>query len=608
MKKTLTFMVLLTIVSSNLLAQFKPFKLKDEKLKKPPLIAQIDFLGKEEQVNKNKIKKRFLPPPGNDCSTAATMPLPSSIPTCQSIMTTPAPIATTGNTGVITTLASSAVTPLPASGCYFYSGYTPDSWYSFTLPTNAGGFILNAALASGYGFYGTTTYSGLMVQAYTGADCGSLSLLGSCESLIDLERLNPATGYSHTTSGGGIYITNDESNTIYSGLAPGTTIWLRLYSYRVRWTAALGELLQDGGTNSNFVQDNIATDISISLLPTPPSNATCASCAPGTSTTGCNLGSAPPAPAVSWVAPSHDTSNGGAGIPCGSNNWFSVDNPVYFCVQASTDNPSIQVSGVVCNGAPNNTLGIAQFGAFADCASIGDYTGGLGGSSFKGCAAGNGTVTLTTSGITSGSNFIIVVDGNAGDMCTWNFNPNGVILPLKLIDFSGHLEGKNGILSWKTSDEIKISHFELEKSKDGINYYTITKVDAQNKQENEYSYFDDETIIGNNYYRLKIVDIDGKYTYSRLVHLSFKLGKNVINSIFPNPVKDRIQVEFEFIKEQILPYSIYDVNGIVVSKGTFAGHTGINYSSINTETFASGVYFLRLEGQTSMDLKRFVKF
>ncbi|MBL0190440.1 MAG: T9SS type A sorting domain-containing protein [Saprospiraceae bacterium] len=90
--------------------------------------------------------------------------------------------------------------------------------------------------------------------------------------------------------------------------------------------------------------------------------------------------------------------------------------------------------------------------------------------------------------------------------------------------------------------------------------------------------------------------------------MSFKLGKNVINSIFPNPVKDRIQVEFEFIKEQILPYSIYDVNGIVVSKGTFAGHTGINYSSINTETFASGVYFLRLEGQTSLDLKRFVKF
>jgi hypothetical protein len=102
-------------------------------------------------------------------------------------------------------------------------------------------------------------------------------------------------------------------------------------------------------------------------------------------------------------------------------------------------------------------------------------------------------------------------------------------LPVKLISFSASLTNSKTELNWKTTAELNLSHFAVEKSTDGINFSAIGTVMANGSQTTEASYhFSDmvnsqETII---YYRLRSVDFDGKGEYSQywLIQTRFQLN------------------------------------------------------------------------------------
>ena len=144
--------------------------------------------------------------------------------------------------------------------------------------------------------------------------------------------------------------------------------------------------------------------------------------------------------------------------------------------------------------------------------------------------SGNGSVSSQTASATVSS------------FSPFNVAANSTPLPVTLIDFSAVLNTNTIGLSWITTSEINASYFEIEKSNDGIDWNTIGTVKAKgNSSENiNYSFDDASPKTGMNYYRLKITDIDGNFTYSSIENIAVSAVRSV--QVFPNPASDFINI------------------------------------------------------------------
>ncbi len=95
-------------------------------------------------------------------------------------------------------------------------------------------------------------------------------------------------------------------------------------------------------------------------------------------------------------------------------------------------------------------------------------------------------------------------------------------MPLTLTDFRATQEKNKIKLTWHTVAEVNVSYFEIEKSTNGIQYSSIAKVSAANNPgTHDYETYDPSPENGINYYRLKMVDIDGAFKHSNIINLRF---------------------------------------------------------------------------------------
>lgn len=129
-------------------------------------------------------------------------------------------------------------------------------------------------------------------------------------------------------------------------------------------------------------------------------------------------------------------------------------------------------------------------------------------------------------------------------------------LPVNLISFSGKIEEKNVVLDWITTSETNNNGFEIQKSNDAKSFQSIgfVKGNYDSKIQNNYSFTDkDISDFGNIYYRLKQIDNDGAFEYSRIITVSGQeLG---VLTVFPNPsdgnftlsIKNSKSVELQLI-------------------------------------------------------------
>jgi len=117
-------------------------------------------------------------------------------------------------------------------------------------------------------------------------------------------------------------------------------------------------------------------------------------------------------------------------------------------------------------------------------------------------------------------------------------------LPLNLLSFTVVRDGSNVNLSWQTSGEMNTDRFEAEHSSDGNNFIGIGNVQASGNSTGirDYSFTHSNPPNGFNFYRLKMIDIDGTLTYSRIVSIQIARAQSVF-SIYPNPTGDYISVK-----------------------------------------------------------------
>jgi hypothetical protein len=108
-------------------------------------------------------------------------------------------------------------------------------------------------------------------------------------------------------------------------------------------------------------------------------------------------------------------------------------------------------------------------------------------------------------------------------------------LPVNITHFSVSGNAQSVIVNWKSDSEKNLSHYEIERSANGIDFASIGRTPAQQKGiEAVYSFSDNQPIKGNAYYRLKAVDLDNQFKYSAIAAVTFKQTGKI--QVYPNPL------------------------------------------------------------------------
>ncbi len=183
------------------------------------------------------------------------------------------------------------------------------------------------------------------------------------------------------------------------------------------------------------------------------------------------------------------------------------------------------------------------------------------------------------------------------------FNAEGT-LPITLSSFTATRKSKSIMLNWQTVSETNSAYFSVERKAGNNNTFTpIGKVTSKgnSNQLQQYSFEDVSPLSGTNYYRLKQVDADGKFTYSKTVKVDF--GSTVTLKLYPNPVKDVLQLE-GLNASSSNQLSIADASGKVVANTTV---TGITTYIWNLKQLPGGVYYLSVKSDNTNASIKFVK-
>jgi uncharacterized repeat protein (TIGR01451 family) len=193
------------------------------------------------------------------------------------------------------------------------------------------------------------------------------------------------------------------------------------------------------------------------------------------------------------------------------------------------------------------------------------------------------TVTLRASNIHG-------TDNSQSFTVTVNCNP----LPVTLINFSAKKENNTTVLNWKTTAETNSDRFEIERSINGNSWEKIGTVIAKGESVAvvPYSFTDNSPLFvgalnGENLYRLKMIDKDDTFAYSRIVSVRFDEIKPVI--LYPNPVSDELRIGMKDWKD-VASIEIYNNAGSVVYK---SGKEPTE--RINVKDFKAGTYIVRVK-------------
>jgi Zn-dependent metalloprotease len=200
--------------------------------------------------------------------------------------------------------------------------------------------------------------------------------------------------------------------------------------------------------------------------------------------------------------------------------------------------------------------------------------------------------------------FLVPGFSGGGGGTTVNNGPLTGPLPLQLLGFTARQSGTSALLQWQTTAEINTSHFEIQRSTDGRQFTTMATVQAagnSNTQKN-YQLNDVAPVNGKNYYRLKMVDLDGKNSYSPVRMINFNSGGMVIN-IYPNPAKDILNIETNFAHQQ-LQISITDITGRTMMQWQKQSDTLLQ---LPIGALANGTYVVQISNGKELITQKLIK-
>jgi extracellular elastinolytic metalloproteinase len=166
-------------------------------------------------------------------------------------------------------------------------------------------------------------------------------------------------------------------------------------------------------------------------------------------------------------------------------------------------------------------------------------------------------------------------------------------LPLTLLWFYTNQVGGQVALDWKTVSEMDVKDFTLEWSTDAVNWSSLGNVNAHNENSNSYNFIHPDPATGKNYYRIKMNDIDGRFTYSPVRTVTLKENGNPAVVLIPNPVNADAML---YISKEVKATSVKVFNGagVLVMQKTIGA--GVQQVRISTTALAPGIYTIETNG------------
>ena len=179
-------------------------------------------------------------------------------------------------------------------------------------------------------------------------------------------------------------------------------------------------------------------------------------------------------------------------------------------------------------------------------------------------------------------------------------------LPATFIQFNTVYKNNSGIISWTTASESGVDFYEVQRSTDGSSFYRIGTVTANNRSgNNQYQYTDDQPAKGWNYYKIMIIDRDGKKHASPVMSLRNNSGKTGIIKAFASSTQ--VVVELQSNTAQPVQLQLLNNMGVLISKESRKIEAGTTTLYLNTPLPGNGVYHIRITGTGETLLGSFIK-
>ncbi len=209
--------------------------------------------------------------------------------------------------------------------------------------------------------------------------------------------------------------------------------------------------------------------------------------------------------------------------------------------------------------------------------------------------ASNQTYISPTSNTTLNNGFYVEIAVNS--FSEFGAEDQNEVLPLKLITFSGKKEKGMDFLQWSTESEINTKYFDIEKMQPSGLFAHWGRVNAMGSGNHAYT-FEAPDSESTSYYRLKMVDKDGRSSFSKVLLLT---ASNMLEhmTIFPNPAKDWIQISMaNNAKVKI----INSAGRVVMEK------TGVFQSErIGIDPLPAGIYFIEIQQGSEIQQLKLIK-
>jgi sugar lactone lactonase YvrE len=214
--------------------------------------------------------------------------------------------------------------------------------------------------------------------------------------------------------------------------------------------------------------------------------------------------------------------------------------------------------------------------------------------------ATTGTISGTPTVVTAATNYSITATNSSGISSTVISIATTTTTPVVLNSFILEKNARTAILNWSTASEINNKYFEVQRSIDSKTFSTIGIVEAKGFA-GEYLFKDENPFVGINYYRLKQVDIDGKFSFSETKSVKFDGDGKLSFVMYPNPAKEKVNVYANafFGKGEII---ITDISGKQIQQQVLV----VGNNTIEIKNLTKGIYFVNIVTEKEKQTQKLV--